>query len=278
MVRRTSRVLVVTGGHPVDMEAFVAMFDAVALQRGFVWENERQPEAMRWLRPEHHGQWAAIVCHDIAGVALRRGAPPVVSEPDVEMRRALTDLLKLGQGLVITHHALASWPNWEGWATAVGGRYLYAPGVLRGFNTPSSGYRMAKHNAHVIVADHPVCRDVTNFALDDELYLCPMFGDEVIGLVETDADMDGGLFHSTIDVMLGREPVGSCDGHPDGSRMLAWAKSAESSPLVYLQPGHGPETMAHEMYRRLLGNAIDWVSSPDAHQWAQAHPTPIGLV
>jgi uncharacterized protein len=246
---KSLRVLVITGGHPVDMDAFVAMYDVLAAERGCTCEHELQPDALRWLRPEYHGRWHAVVCHDIAGVTLRRGATPVVSEPDFELRAALVALLKRGQGMVITHHALASWPNWDGWATAVGGRYLFAPGTMRGHVVPSSGYRMATHSARVLVSDHPVCHGVEDFVLDDELYLCPMFDSEVVGLVETHADMGGELFHSTIDVMVGREPFRTCANHPPASRLLAWVKSAESSPLAYLQPGHGPETMSHPMYR-----------------------------
>jgi uncharacterized protein len=271
------RLLAITGGHPVDLAAFADMLDAVCANIGWSWEHEQQPAAQRWLRPEHHGTWSAVLCHDIAGLTLRRGSMPTMHGPDHDTRAALIALWQLGQPMVITHHALAGWPAWDGWATAVGGRYLYAPGTLRDNDLASSGYRMAQHRAKVVAPDHPICAGISDFDLDDELYLCPIFGDEVVPLLETTADMNGALFHSTIDVMLGGDPIGTCGDHPPASRLIAWAKTAEASPLVYLQPGHGPETHGHPMYRRLLANSIRWASSPAANEWARQHPSPISV-
>ena len=56
---------------------------------------------------------------------------------------------------------------------------------------------------------------------------------------------------------------------------IGWAKTAGRSPVVYLQPGDGPDTFAHPGYRRLVANAVAWVSSADARDWAAGHPTPV---
>jgi len=269
-VARAPRLLAVTGGHRVDMADFTAMLDAVCTERGWVWAHATQPEAQRWLREAHAGQWDAVLLHDIPGLRLARGRAPEPHGPSADEAAALVGLLRAGQGLVVTHHALAAWPAWDAWANVVGGRYLYAPGELRGVELPASGYRMAVHHVNVLAPAHPVCAGVEPFEVDDELYLCPVHEAEVEPLLATTASMDPELFIDTLRaVQDGHEHA--CPPGPPGSHLVGWAKAALNSPVVYLQPGHGPETMRHPMYRRLLGNAVEWVASAAAHEWARAN-------
>lgn len=270
----TGRLLAITGGHRVDLDAFATMVSAVCEPMGWVWSHATQPDAQRWLRPEHAGVFDAILLHDLPGLALARGSEPTPTGPDADVRAGLVALLDAGQGIVATHHALAGWPAWDGWATALGGRFLYAPGRLRGADWPSSGYRMVAYDVEVVAAEHPVCRDIEDFTLTDELYLCPVFEGEVQPLLATPADLAPSTMISTYDEVRRGEQRAAAE-HPPGSQLLGWAKTAGRSPLVYLLPGHGPDTMAHPQYRRLLANAVEWVASPDAHAWATAHPTPI---
>ena len=58
--------------------------------------------------------------------------------------------------------------------------------------------------------------------------------------------------------------------HADGSNLVGWVKSYGNSPIAYFQGGHGPENYADENYRHLLQNAINWVASDEALQWARA--------
>jgi hypothetical protein len=127
---RPRRVLAVTGGHSIDLEAFRGLLDDVCDQRDMTWAHSTQPAAQRWLTGEL--PFDAVLLHDIAGLHLKRGEPPRAVEPSAEVRAHLTDLFTTGTGLVILHHALASWPSWEAWADAIGGRFFYAPGSLHG--------------------------------------------------------------------------------------------------------------------------------------------------
>ena len=63
--------------------------------------------------------------------------------------------------------------------------------------------------------------------------------------------------------------------HPAASDLIGWAKAAGRSPVVYLQPGDGPDTFAHPGYRRLVANAVEWVSSADARELGGRAPTEI---
>ena len=271
-------VLVVTGGHRVDLDALLDMVAAVCDSRGWRWAHARQPSAQDWLVPSMAGRWDAVLAHDIPGLHLQRGVPPRPEGPSTAVRRDLIDLLRRGQGVVATHHALAGWPGWEGWAEALGGRFHYAPGRLRGVEWPSSGTRMASYTARVVAEDHPVCAGLTEFDLEDELYCCPVFADDVVPLMRTDASMDGRLFTSTFEhVVVGEAEAPDCRDHPPASDLIAWATVAERSPVVYIQPGDSAATFASDGYRRLIANALDWVASEAASGWAGAHPRPLAV-
>lgn len=270
------RILAVTGGHRVDLDAFLGMVAGICAERDWTWAHTVQPSARRWLRPEHAGRFDAILCHDLPGLKLTRGEPPAPIAPDPEEARALVALLEGGQGLVMLHHALAGWPAWEGWAEALGGRFHYAPGRLRGQEWPSSGTRITRYTARIAAPEHPVCEGVRDFALTDELYCCPVFADEVVPLVRTDADLDRAAFVRTYEhVRYGKRNAPDCLDHPPASDLIAWATSAGRSPVVVVQPGDSGDTFAIPEFRHLLRNALGWVGSSPARQWASRHANPV---
>ena len=272
------RLLVITGGHRVAMDEFLAAIASICTERGWVWAHATQPRAQRWLRPEFAGQWDAILLHDLPGLHLKRGVPPNPVGPDPEVAAALVDLLKAGQPLVVLHHAIAAWPGWEGWAEAIGGRFLYAPGRLRGEGLPSSGYRKGRFTISPTAPEHPVCAGVEPFEVDDELYFAPYFTDTITPLLEHDADRDGALYQDTFDEVSNGSSTGvTCEGRGQASPLMGWTTVAGHSPVVTLLMGDGPSTFENPMFRQLLGNAIDWVNGHDARAAALAKPTPVPL-
>lgn len=268
------RVLAVTGGHRIDVEAFTSMLATVCGERGWVFAHAVQPSAQAWLSTRHAGSFDAILCHDLPGLALARGTAPAAVGPDPPVAADLVGLLESGQGMVFLHHALAGFPGWDGWADVLGGRYHYAPATLRGVPVPDDGYRYASYTARVLATDHPVCAGIADFELDDELYCCPVFTDEVVPLLATDADPSSDLFRPTLREVLGTGEDESWV-HAPASDLIAWAKVAGRSPIAYLQPGDGPATFAHPAFQRLIANALEWVASPNAHQWANENRTSI---
>jgi type 1 glutamine amidotransferase len=264
--------LAVTGGHRVDLDSFCTMLSAISAERGLAYAHCVQPAAQGWFTPAQHGAFDAILCHDLPGLHLQRGTAPTPAGPDPQVRRDLHELLVAGQGIVFLHHALAGWPGWPAWAEVLGGRYHYAPARLRGSDWPDSGFRYADYTARVIDRGHPVCAGIDDFALSDELYRCPVFEDDVVGLLRADATP--GEFHETFHEVLGTARDGAPWTHPPASDLIGWATSAGTSPIVYLQPGDGPETFADPTFRRLVGNALAWVASADARDWAIARSAP----
>lgn len=272
----TCRVLTITGGHRVDLDAWLGMLDAVCSQRGWTFAHAVQPAAQRWLAPEHVDAFDAVLLHDIPGLHLKRGEPPQPIHPSSRVREALRAFTDAGGGIVATHHSLAGWPSWDGWAHALGGRFHYAPGRLDGNYEPSSATVVDTSRVEIVDPGHPVCAGLESFELADERYLCPVFTDDVVPLLVTDGPLGGEHFISTFEhVLVGEDRAPRADAARRASRLLAWANSVGTSPLVYVQPGDSAATFARPEYRLLLGNSLEWVTSPAAREWATGRARPL---
>jgi uncharacterized protein len=265
-----ARFLAVTGGHRYDTGAFAAMLDAVAEALGWTFEHAEHPDPRAALCPETASEFDAVLLHDLPGLHLARGCEPEPVPPTDATRLAIAELFDAGIGVVATHHALAGWPAWDGWAGALGGRFLYRPGPVRGEHQPASGYRFGTYRVWP-TDTHEVTDGVEPFELTDELYRCPVFEREVTPILTTDADVSA-MIDTYHEVTTG-EQVAAAD--QPGSRSLGWVHAAGRSPVVYLLPGHTGATMAHPMYRRLVTNALSWVASPTAHAWAASVGPPV---
>lgn len=262
--RARLRVLVVTGGHPFQAEPFFEVFSA---DDGLVWAHCPQPAAGRWLSGMEPGEWDAVVFYDMPGVGLRGPGPET---PPADLVTGMGRLLDAGQGLVFLHHAIASWPAWDEYAHWVGGRFHYRPGRLAGRDWPDSGYSFdVTHRLSPVAPGHPVLSGLEEgFVLTDELYLAPVLEEEVVPLLRSDATFTDDRFWSAALAVAGRRESRTGWRHPPGPDLAAWAKVARRSPVVYIQPGDGPSAYANPAWRLLLGNAIRWVASPRAHEWA----------
>jgi uncharacterized protein len=270
---RRPKVLVVTAGHSFEAEPFFAMFDA---DKGIAWEGVEQPEAMACFGPEQAGRWDAIVMYDMPGLRFVDGETIFVDPPE-DFQRRFIGMLEVGQGFVFLHHAMSAWPSWPAYADIIGGRFHYTPAELHGTMWPDSGYHFdVTHHVSVLDRGHPVCAGVDDgFELTDELYMVPILEEGLQPLLRTDAPMTSDHFYSAALAIKKRYNDRSGWTHPPASPLLGWVKTAGRSPLVYLQPGHGPSAYGNANYRRLVANAIRWVASPDAHRWAQQHPAAV---
>lgn len=280
----TKSILVITGGHRVALDDFLQAIAEICESRGWVWAHSSQPSAQQWLTPEFVNRWDVILFHDIPGLGLQRGQEPTILGPEPAVAAKMVELLNEGQGIVVLHHAISAWPGWEGWAEAIGARFHYRPGSLRGVALPASGYRHDRFTVTPSDTQHPICDAIEPFTIDDEIYFAPVLLDRITPLLTHDADMDGNLFHDTFDVVSHGASTGvTCGdrgadgGLHGGSRLMGWTSTAGSSPVATLLMGDGPGTFANPMFRRLLGNALNWACSTEAHETARREPFPIPL-
>jgi type 1 glutamine amidotransferase len=261
-------VLVAAKGHPYLRDPFMAVFDEM---EGVAATLVEQPLAARLMNSEGMKGFDALVLYDMPGVDFRVADPPRAVEPDEDFKRGFRALLDSGFGVVALHHAIAGWPAWEEYAELLGGRFLYKPGKLRGVDRPDSGYRHdVTHELRAVDQNHPVLAGIPKrFTLTDELYLSEVFEDSVAPLLRSNYRFTRDNFYSAKLAVSGKMFSKEGWSHEEGSNVVGWFKRARNSPLVYLQPGDGPATYADANYRRLIGNAIHWVASQPAKDWAR---------
>jgi type 1 glutamine amidotransferase len=252
-------VLLVTKGHPFEREPFFEIFDELD---GVDWTHVEQPAAQALFSVEQAARFDAFVLYDMPGITFHGDRAPTFSRPDASYRERFLELLEAGHGFVFLHHAIAGWPAWDGYADIIGGRFLYLPATLRGRACQDSGYRHDVRHEIQVVADHPVTAGLPQrFSLTDELYLYEVFEDDVEPLLVSGHSFVSDNFYSAAKVVLEGQMY-SNEGweHEPGSSLIGWARRHGASRIVYLQCGDGPGAYADPNVRRLIRNAILWVS------------------
>jgi len=269
-------VLVMTKGHPFNRDDFFAVFEAMPNVEATAVE---QPAAQVFFNPELARDYDAFVLYDMPGMDFMSpasdGLAPTYVEPPEPFKQHFMELLELGHGFVFLHHSIAAWPAWPEYADIVGGKFLYKPGDVRGRAFPDSGYRHEVDHQVTVVAQHPVTEGVSpQFGICDELYLSHVFADKVIPLLQSDYQYSEANFYSAQQAVQGN--LYSTDGwrHEAGHNLIGWVKHYKNSPIVYLQCGDSKAAYDNEAFRTLLGNAINWVASDEAKQWARAQNQP----
>lgn len=207
---RPVRATVVVGGHEHD-PAFYSIFQGVA---GLAVSVNPHPKAFR--RDMAKGT-DVLVLYDL------------VNEIPEEQKQNLRAYVEAGKGVVVLHHAIADYNEWEWWwRDVVGGRYLLKPYD----GQPGSTYKHDVEMNAVPVGEHPITRGVPPMRIIDETYKGMWMSPKLNVLMKTDES--------------------SSDGP------LVWVSPYEKARVVYIQLGHGREAHLHEGYRRLVRNAMLW--------------------
>lgn len=212
------RLAIVTGGHGFEREPFFAMWSAL---EGLTWREVEQPEANDLYSPAQRGSWDVIVLYDMV-------------QPITDQQLGwLRECLAAGKGLLVLHHAIASYQAHESYARLIGGRFFLAPQELDGAPRAASTYREGlEYTVRIAAGDHPICRGLVDFELEDEVY--------------------GGYWvaHDVQPLLTVR--------HPDSGEIVGWTRTEGPARIVYLMPGHGPGAFGHPTYRELVRRAALW--------------------
>jgi hypothetical protein len=214
----TSRVrtAVVTGRHPFDVPNFHMLFHHI-------------PEIEYY--PQHMEDWAC----DAAGVRSRydvvvfyhfhRETPTGEGDWwDAPTRPALETLGTTEQGIVVLHHALLAFPQWDFWTDVTG-----LP------QREEFGFHIGE-KLQVDVADavHPITRGLDSWEITDETYTTDEPTDDCHVLLTTE--------------------------HDPSMRALAWTRQYEKSPVFCLQLGHDNLAWSEPNFRTVLQNGIMWAA------------------
>jgi len=215
------KVLVVTGGHGFDEKPFYQMFSDNA-EIVFTAAAHAKTNATVYDRADLLS-YDVVVLYDMA---------QTITEAQKAKFMALFDQ---GVGLVVLHHALASYQHWPEYEQIIGGRYQEPDPNRSGQVTQAVGWKHDEEVPVVIEAtNHPVTTGLNNFTIHDEIYWGYRVGSDVTALISTT--------------------------HPKSGKPLGWARQQGKSRVVYLQLGHDKAAFENENYRKLLAQSIRWTA------------------
>ena len=210
---KKTRVLVVTGGHPYD-SSFYTLFEG---HPDIEWDHtlSNHEAFAKDIRPRYD----VLALYDFS---------QEITEAE---KKNLTDFVEGGKGLVVMHHAIADYNDWQWWwETVVGGRYLLKPDGSQ----PASGYKHDEEEFVYPVAKHPVTAGISRMHIFDETYKGMWISPKVQVLLRTD--------------------------NPTSDGPLAWISPYDKSRVAYIQLGHDRLAHVHHGYRALVRNAMVWAS------------------
>jgi type 1 glutamine amidotransferase len=264
------QVLLMTKGHAFNpKDAFFGMFDSFGKE--ITYTHVEEPAAQVFLDPKLAAPYDVIVTYAMPGRERQfkddGTSANALVDPSPQLRAGMRALLQSGKGIVFFHHALAGWVHrWPEFVEIMGGACDWGTAInIRGVAHPRSGFHPNTLQT-ISIADkaHPITQGLgDSFEITDEAYTCPMFEDSVKPLLRTS-------WQPAPEVK---------DRHLNPatpfSNLFAWVKTAENSPIVYVQGGHGQAAWEDEDFRKVMMNAIRWAASPEARAWAKANPTRI---
>ena len=212
------RVLLVTGGHPFEKEPFFKVFQD---NPDITYQAVAHPNAHALFKAEAAKEYDVIVTYDYNQKITEEAKADFVAR------------LKDGKGLVVLHHAIATYPTWPEYANIIGAHYYLAATNIHGVFKPRSAYKHGvDFRIHVADTRHPVTRGVADFDIHDETY-------------------------KWFDVARECQPLLTTD-EPESNPEIAWAKSYKGTRVVYLESGHDHLAYENPGFQQLLRQAIRW--------------------
>ncbi len=141
--------------------------------------------------------------------------------PTDEQAEAILGLTERGQGLVILHHAILAFPEWESYSDMCGildRDFDYSP----------------RQTLQVQVSDpnHPITKGLDNWEMGDETYLMKSAGEDSTILLTVD--------------------------HPNSMDVIGWSREYGNSRIFCLQSGHDNVTYSDPNFRKVLQQGIEW--------------------
>ncbi len=148
-------VLVVTGGHPFEREAFFSLFEG---HEGIVYKEAVQPKANEMIESGEADKYDVFVLYDMW-------------QPITEaQKKAFVEMLEKGKGVVALHHCLASYQDWPEFYRIIGGKFYLEERTEDGVTYPKSGVAFGKKITVDVNPDHPITYGMDNFVIEDETY------------------------------------------------------------------------------------------------------------
>jgi uncharacterized protein len=215
------RILVITGGHDYNAEAFNNML--ASLGPDITYQVAEFPAAYDMFLPINRRRYDVLVFYHMWDK---------ISD---EQARMFVECIKEGKPVVVLHHSLCAFESWPEYRNIIGGKYFLNPTTVDGKEYPAGSYIHDIHfKVKVVNPRHPVTEGVGDFEIFDETYKGYYVADNVTPLLTTD--------------------------EPTSDPVIGWTKKYGKARIVVFQSGHDTPTLENPNYRKLLKQAIEWVA------------------
>jgi len=217
-MNQSLNVAVVTGSHPHEVIPFQNLFETLKHIKPFIQHMEdfvSSPQDIRFF-------YDAVVFYHFH-MATPTGEEPGWCEKNT--KSALEELGDTKQGILILHHALLAFPEWDYW-------------------TKVTGLSQRKHFGYfpneklkVLVSDidHPITQGMSSWEMIEETYT-----------------IDGSPDNNS-NVLLRAE-------NPKSMASIGWTRQHAFSRVFCLQLGHDNQAWSHPNFIRVLERGIHWLA------------------
>lgn len=209
----TIRVAVITGRHGYEVAPFHQLFRAIPDTDCYIQHLEDWGYTPR----EEREAYDAVVFYN-----MHIDTPPEETPWwESQQRASFEQLGETSQGIVVLHHAILAYPQWQLWTDITG----LADRSFGFFEGETVTYNIAN-------PDHPITRGLSGWTMVDETYTMQEPGDGSEVLIITD--------------------------HPNSMKTIAWTRQHRSSRVFCFQCGHDSLAFADPNFREVLGRGIRW--------------------
>ena len=218
---KSIRILVVTGGHDYKIEQFNQMLSSLGPEISY--QVAEFPGAFEMFEPANRNKYDVLVFYHMWQKITDSQA------------KVLEECIRNGKPLVALHHSICAFDDWPGYWDIIGGKYFHKTTVFKGKEYQPCSYIHDLHfNVKIADNNHPVTKGIVDFPIFDETYKGYYVEEDVTPLLTTD--------------------------EPSSTPLIGWAKKYGKSRVVVLQSGHDVPTFENPDFRKLLRQAIEWVS------------------
>ena len=204
------KIAIVTGEHGFQEKQFDAVFESM--------------EDLQFVREDLDDFVNDPNQQDYDTVVFYNFHRPYPTDPQAG---AILGLTERGQGMVILHHAILAFPEWDAYSEMCGvgdrGEFGYYPRQTL--------------NVQVADATHPITEDLTDWEMGDETYTMKSAGTDSAILLTVD--------------------------HPNSMDVLGWAREYGKSRVFCLQSGHDDITFSNPNFRKVLRRGIHWCAKAE---------------
>ena len=211
------RVAVVTGGHSYDVPNFHRLFRALDGVDAYIQHMQDFASA----KARVVNLYDAVVFYTMLKEGPSDEGQPWYTGKPVQ---TMDHWLKSGKGIVMLHHAILAYPDWDPWVEMVG----VEAGSFEDF---SHGEQM---RIQVVDGDHPITQGMTDWEMIDETYVMGEPDEDSHVLLTTD--------------------------HAECMKTIGWVRDYNGTRVFNLQSGHDNETWGDDHFRKVLTRGIEWAA------------------